>query len=76
MSVRVKPRRELTEPEALVYAAAFAHAVAANAPCPESQAQKTVQRLREVSAGAPKSRDTVGRMLADFRMQDSHDGAE
>ena len=56
--------RTLTEPEALVYAVAFAHTRSINA------ARHAVQALREARAGAPASRDADQRMLADFRMQD------
>lgn len=60
---------QLSAAEELVYAVAFAtFAVTNNDPnqCAKAAA-RAVQKLREASGGAPKSRTAVQRMLVDFR---------
>lgn len=54
---------ELTAPEELVWAAAFARSLDIE------EARKAVQALREAKAGHSASRNAAQRMLADFRQQ-------
>lgn len=56
--------RELSAPEELVYAAAFAATLDIH------KARLAVQALRMAFAGPPESRNAGQRMLADFRLQD------